>query len=82
MLCPSVHGRNGPKTDNRLHSISLSARATSNGGSSIPSVFAVFRLMLNSKWVGWKWESRLVSPLYILSAKSATRYPRSETSIP
>jgi len=36
-----------------VYSITLSARATSNGGSSIPRVFAVFRLMLNSNLVGW-----------------------------
>ena len=42
------------KNRHRLHSITLSARATSNGGSSIPRVFAVFRLMLNSNLVGWK----------------------------
>ena len=67
----------------RLHSITLSARATSNGGSSIPSAFAVVRLMLNSNWVGWKMGiSPGFSPLSILSAKSATRCPRSATSIP
>jgi hypothetical protein len=45
--------RYGPKTDIAfIHSITLSARATSNGGSSIPRVFAVFRLMLNSNLVG------------------------------
>src|SRR5215469_1540924 len=59
-----------------LHSITLSARATSNGGSSIPRVFAVFRLMLNSNLVGWKMGmSPGLAPLSILSAKSATRCP-------
>ena len=67
----------------RLHSITLSARATSNGGSSIPSVFAVFRLMPNSYLVGSKIGiSPGLAPLSILSAMSATRCPTSEVSIP
>src|SRR5436190_9655453 len=58
----------------RTHSITLSARATSNGGRSIPSVFAVLRLMLNSYLVGWKMGiSAGFAPFSILSAKSATR---------
>jgi hypothetical protein len=71
------------KNRHRLHSITLSARATSNGGSSIPSVFAVFRLMLNSNLVGWKMGmSAGLAPFRIWSTMSATRCPTSEALIP
>src|SRR5262250_4000286 len=35
-----------------LHSITSSARASSVGGTSMPSALAVFRLMTSSYWVG------------------------------
>jgi hypothetical protein len=36
----------------RCHSITSSARASSVGGTSIPSALAVLILITNSKWVG------------------------------
>jgi hypothetical protein len=49
-----------------LHSITSSARASSVGGTSKPSVFAVFRLMTNSNFVGsWTGRSAGFAPLRI-----------------
>jgi hypothetical protein len=40
------------RSKQHLYSITSSARASSVGGTSIPSALAVFILMINSKWVG------------------------------
>jgi hypothetical protein len=40
------------RSKQHLYSITTSARASSVGGTSIPSALAVFILMTNSKWVG------------------------------
>src|SRR3981081_2259424 len=46
------------RSKQHLYSIITSARASSVGGTSIPSALAVFILMINSKWVGcWKCRS-------------------------
>ena len=53
----------------KLYSITSSARASSEGGISIPSVFAVCRLMTNSNLVGsWTGISAGFSPLRIRPA--------------
>src|SRR5262245_59363553 len=47
-----------------IHSITSSASASSDGGASTPSVFAVFRLMTSSNLVGsWIGRSPGFSPL-------------------
>jgi hypothetical protein len=52
----------------RIHSITSSARATSEGGISMPNVFAVLRLMKSSNLVGCSTgKSAGFAPLSILS---------------
>src|SRR5205807_1703115 len=54
------------------YSITSSARASSVGGTSIPSALAVFILMTNSKWVGCSTgRSAGWAPLRILSTYTA-----------
>ena len=54
--------------ENRIHSITLSARTSSEAGTWMPSVFAVFTFTINSKRVGWSIGSSPGSaPLRILS---------------
>src|ERR1700737_2072973 len=59
-----------PKSANKrhsaFHSITSSARVMSVGGTSIPSTFAVFRLMANTNFVGsWTGKSAGFAPLRI-----------------
>src|SRR5947209_20454421 len=57
-----------------LHSITSSARASSEAGMSRPSVFAVLRLMTSSNFVGCSTgRSAGLAPLMILSTKNAAR---------
>jgi hypothetical protein len=67
----------------RLHSITLSARASSVRGTSRWSAFIVLRLMTNSNLVGcWTGKSRGLSPLRMRSTyEAACRYV-SSISIP
>src|SRR5207253_2394911 len=56
------------------HSITSSARASSEAGMSRPSVFAVLRLMTSSNFVGCSTgRSAGLAPLRILSTKNAAR---------
>src|SRR5262245_17613484 len=56
------------------HSITSSARARSDGGTSRPSAFAVLRLMTNSNFVDRSTGKLLgFEPLKILSTKTAAR---------
>ena len=59
MLCPSVHGRNGPMRDIRFslddlvgYSITLSARTNNASGTVTPIALAVLRLITSSNLVG------------------------------
>src|SRR5262249_55530059 len=57
-----------------LHSITSSARASSVGGTSRPSAFAVLRLITSSNFVGCSTGSSAgLAPLKILSTKAAAR---------
>jgi hypothetical protein len=63
----------GP-TISALHSISRSARTSSDGGTSRPSAFAVLRLITNSNFVACSTgKSPGLAPLKILSMKVASR---------
>src|SRR6266571_7791545 len=60
-----------------FHSITSSARASSEGGTSIPSALAVLRLMRNSNLVGCSTgRSPGLAPFSILSTKVAARRKR------
>src|ERR1700751_1358713 len=73
----------GPEPDScsaarMAYSITSSARARSEGGTSRPSALAVLRLITSSNLVGcWTGRSEGLSPLRILSTKYAARYQRS-----
>jgi hypothetical protein len=61
-----------------LHSITSSARVSSDSGTSIPSALAVFILMTNAKWVGCSTgRSAGWAPLRILSTYAAALRKRS-----
>src|SRR5262252_6851756 len=65
------------------HSITSSARASSVGGTSRPSVLAVLRLMINSNLVGcWIGRSAGLAPLKMRSTYDADRRNTSATSGP
>src|SRR2546422_10158965 len=58
----------------RTHSITSSARASSVGGTSMPSVLAVLRLMTSSNLIGaWTGSSLGFAPLRMRSAYDAAR---------
>src|SRR5882724_2842106 len=66
-----------------FHSITSSARASSIGGTEIPSAFAVFKLITSSYLVGCSTgRSAGFAPLKILSTKNADRRYRSRRSAP
>ena len=66
-----------------FHSITSSARASSVGGTMMPSAFAVFRLITSSNLVGCSTgRSAGFAPLKILSTKRADRRNRSRRSGP
>src|SRR5258705_506260 len=66
-----------------LHSITSSARASSDGGKMRPSALAVVRLMMRSNLVGCSTGiSAGVAPRRILSTYSAARRNRSEKFAP
>ena len=57
-----------------FHSITSSARASSVGGTEMPSAFAVFKLITSSNLVGCSTgRSAGFAPLKILSTKAADR---------
>src|SRR3954449_1868559 len=61
----------------QLYSITSSARARSDGGTSIPSDFAVLRLMVSKNLVGCSiGSSDGLAPLRIRSTKGAPRRPK------
>src|SRR5262245_46898498 len=73
-------GRAAEQRDERaaLHSITSSARASSVGGTSIPSALAVFILMTSSKMVGCSTgRSAGRAPFRILSTYTAALRKRS-----
>src|SRR5262249_36765327 len=64
----------GSQTNSRRHSITPSARASSVGGTSMPSVFAVLRLITSSNLVGCSTgRSAGLAPFRILSTYAALR---------
>src|ERR1700716_988173 len=66
------------RSKQHLYSIITSARASSVGGTSIPSALAVFILMINSKWVGCSTgRSAGWAPFRILSTYTAALRYRS-----
>src|SRR5262249_38110439 len=66
-----------------LHSITSSARASRVGGTSSPSVLALFKLITRSYLVGcWKGRSPAFSPRRIRSTYDAARRYSSTRSVP
>src|ERR1044072_1755974 len=67
LLGPDFHRLDRTRFAWRTHSITSSARASSEGGTSRPSVLAVLRLITNSYFVGcWTGKSAGFAPLSIL----------------